>query len=88
MPENAVTKVVPREVAHSRLRASAFAECRAGNCRYSEVEGLLPEYGTRGWQHKARVFAAVLGVRLHDADWLQERLRGGGFRISDQVFRK
>ena len=37
-------------------------------------------------RHKARVFAAVLGVRLRDADWLQERLREAAFLEAAQSF--
>ena len=37
-------------------------------------------------KHKARVFAAVLGVRLGDADWLQERLREAAFGEATQSF--
>jgi hypothetical protein len=37
-------------------------------------------------KHKARVFAAVLGVRLRDADWLQGRLREAAFGAATQTF--
>lgn len=80
-PENAVTRVVPREVAYSGSSAIGYELVRLPNPERAIVDiAKLKDYCLdtehEDGKHKARVFAAVLGVRLG----------GGGFRRGDPVF--
>jgi len=84
-------KVVPMEIAYSGSSAIGYEQVRLPNPERAIVDiAKLKDYCLdtehEDGKHKARVFAAVLGVRLGDADWRQERLREAAFGEATQSF--